>query len=90
MTPKLTTKQMVELLGGAKAVANKLKISPQAVGQWGDDIPAEKLVKLAALIEKESHGLLTRKDLFPNCWHWIWPELLPKNNAFGLQQEDLD
>ena len=74
MIPKLTTKQMVELLGGAKAVAKKLNISVQAVGQWGEDIPASKLMMLAALIEKESHGLLTRKDLFPNCWHWIWPE----------------
>lgn len=90
MTPKLTTKQMVELLGGAKAVAKKLNISVQAVWQWGEDIPASKLMMLAALIEKESHGLLTRKDMFPTCWHWIWPELLPKNNAFGLQQEDLD
>jgi hypothetical protein len=30
---------------------------------------------LAADIEKQSHGLVSRKDLFPTTWHWIWPEL---------------
>jgi DNA-binding transcriptional regulator YdaS (Cro superfamily) len=30
---------------------------------------------IAATIEKESHGLVTRKDLFPDTWQLIWPEL---------------
>jgi DNA-binding transcriptional regulator YdaS (Cro superfamily) len=30
---------------------------------------------IAATIEKESAGLVTRKDLFPKSWHIIWPEL---------------
>jgi hypothetical protein len=42
---------------------------------------------LAALIEKESHGLVTRQDMFPKSWMWVWPEIVPKNNAFGIQDE---
>jgi hypothetical protein len=42
---------------------------------------------LAARIEKESHGLVTRKDLFPNNFWLIWPEMLEKSNAFGLQTD---
>ena len=90
MDLKLNTQQMVGLLGGAKVVSKKLGISVQAVGQWDDkSIPVSKLMMLAALIEKESHGLVTRQDLFPKTWHWIWPELVPKNNSFGLREVDL-
>lgn len=31
--------------------------------------------KLAAIIERETGGVVTRKDLFPKDWHIIWPEL---------------
>lgn len=31
--------------------------------------------ELAVTIEKESHGAVTRKDLFPEKWPLIWPEL---------------
>jgi hypothetical protein len=30
---------------------------------------------LAAQIEKQSHGLVTRKDLFPKSYNIVWPEL---------------
>jgi DNA-binding transcriptional regulator YdaS (Cro superfamily) len=49
-------------------------------------IPADKYMFLGARIEKESHGLVTRQDLFPTNFWLIWPELL-KNNAFGKQDE---
>jgi hypothetical protein len=39
------------------------------------EIPMDKLVMLAATLEKESHGLITRKALFPNNYEMIWPEL---------------
>jgi DNA-binding transcriptional regulator YdaS (Cro superfamily) len=42
---------------------------------------------LGARIEEASHGLVTRQDLFPKNFYLIWPELLPKNNAFGAQDE---
>lgn len=76
MSVKLTTKQMIGLLGGATKVARKMGVSTQAVHKWvHDDIPADKLLMMAAEIEKESCGLVSRKDLFPASWQTIWPEL---------------
>jgi len=76
---KLNSAQMIELLGGAKKVAKLCSISIQAVCQWKEkDIPADKLMLLAAQLEKESHGLISRKDLFPIAYQWIWPELQDK------------
>jgi len=31
--------------------------------------------------------LVTRQDMFPKSWMWVWPEIVPKNNAFGIQDE---
>jgi DNA-binding transcriptional regulator YdaS (Cro superfamily) len=89
MNLNLTTQQMISLLGGVKAVSRKTGVSVQAVNKWKleNNIPVDKLMMLAALIEKESHGLVTRQDMFPKSWMWVWPELVPKNNAFGAQDE---
>ena len=87
-TLELTDAQMIGLLGGAKAVANIFKIDQAAVNQWKvNGIPLNRLVFLAAEIEKKSHGLVTRKDMFPKLAFFVWPELVPKNNSFGLQEE---
>jgi len=89
MNIKLTEHALLQLLGGTVKVAKMCDVEPAAVSQWRKNgIPREQLLFLGARIEKESHGLVTRQDLFPNNYCLIWPELL-KNNAFGLQ-EDLD
>jgi DNA-binding transcriptional regulator YdaS (Cro superfamily) len=92
MNLNLTHQQMIGLLGGVKAVSKKTGVSVQAVNKWKlqDAIPVDKLMALAALIEKESKGLVSRQDMFPKSWMWVWPELVPKNNAFGEQTEHLD
>ena len=89
MNLNLTHQQMIGLLGGVKAVSRKTGVSVQAVNKWKlqDAIPVDKLMMLAALIEKESHGLVTRQDMFPKSWMWVWPEIVQKNNAFGLQKD---
>jgi DNA-binding transcriptional regulator YdaS (Cro superfamily) len=89
MNLNLTSQQMIGLLGGVKAVSRKTGVSVQAVNKWKleNNIPVDKLMMLAALIEKESHGLVTRQDMFPKSWMWVWPELVPKNNIFGVQNE---
>ena len=89
MNLNLTHQQMIGLLGGVKAVSRKTGVSVQAVNKWKlqNAIPVDKLMMLAALIEKESHSLVTRQDMFPKSWMWIWPELVPKNNTFGKQDE---
>jgi hypothetical protein len=51
-------------------------VSVAAVSMWqNSNIPQDKLMLLAATLEKESHGLFTRKTLFPQDWQKIWPEL---------------
>jgi DNA-binding transcriptional regulator YdaS (Cro superfamily) len=76
------------LLGGTAKVARMCKVDPAAVSNWRvRGIPADKYMLLGARIETESHGLVTRQDLFPKNFWLIWPELLPKNNAF-IQIED--
>ena len=88
MKLKLTEHALLQLLGGTVKVAKICEVEPAAVSQWKKNgIPREQLLFLAARIEKESHGLVTRQDLFPNNWYLVWPELLPKNNAFGEQDE---
>ena len=73
---KITSTAMIRLLGGPTRVSNILGISVPAVSMWQNgDIPYDKLVILAATLEKESHGLVTRKNLFPNNYKLIWPEL---------------
>jgi len=67
---------MIKLLGGCTRVAKLVGVSVPAVSMWQNtDIPYDKLIMLAALLEKESHGLVSRKSLFPNTYKMIWPEL---------------
>ena len=68
--------QIIDLLGGPTAIAKQLHISPPAVCSWRKNrIPFDKLVYLAAEIEKQSNGELTRKAMFPLDWQYIWPEI---------------
>jgi DNA-binding transcriptional regulator YdaS (Cro superfamily) len=87
MKLKITDSTIIDLLGGTGKVATMCNVAPAAVSSWRiRGIPADKYMFLGARIEKESNGLVTRQDLFPNNFWLIWPELL-KNNAFGEQQE---
>ena len=85
---KLTDSAIIDLLGGTAKVARMCKVDNAAVSNWRvRGIPADRFMFLAARIEKESNGLVSRKDLFPNNFWLIWPEMLPKSNAF-IQIED--
>jgi hypothetical protein len=73
---KITSTAMIRLLGGPTRVSKMVNVSVPAVSMWQNgDIPYDKLVILAATLEKESHGLVSRKNLFPNNYKLIWPEL---------------
>jgi len=87
MQLKLSDSAIIDLLGGTGKVAKMCDVAPAAVSAWRTrGIPADKFMFLGARIEKESHGLVSRKDLFPTNYFLLWPELL-KSNGFGLQQE---
>ena len=67
---------IIKLLGGPTRIAKLVGVSVPAVSMWqNNEIPMDKLVILAATLEKESHGLITRKSLFPTTYKLIWPEL---------------
>lgn len=77
---KLTDNQIIDLLGGTNKVARLCQVAPAAVSQWrNNNIPADKFIFLGAELERQSFGLVSRKDLFPNHWWYIWPELLPQS-----------
>jgi hypothetical protein len=67
---------IIKILGGCTRVSKMVGVSVAAVSMWqNSNIPQDKLMLLAATLEKESHGLFTRKTLFPQDWQKIWPEL---------------
>lgn len=77
----LDVKKFIEQLGGTTAVAKMLGIKQPSVWEWGqrNTVPREKMIFLAPVAEKM--GIATRKELLPNDWHRIWPELEKKKAA---------
>lgn len=68
------TKKAVEILGGTIAAASKLGVKPPAVSDWltkKRPIPIKRCVQ----IEQATGGAVTRRDLRPDDWAEIWPEL---------------
>lgn len=62
-------------LGSQAALAERLGVTRGAVNQWKD---SRRLVPLehCAAIEIATAGAVTRRDLRPDDWHRIWPELV--------------
>jgi DNA-binding transcriptional regulator YdaS (Cro superfamily) len=68
--------EIITILGGTGKVAKLCNVSPPAVAQWRKNgIPKDRLIFVAALIEKLSEGKYTRKQMFPETWQDIWIEL---------------
>ena len=73
---KISSREIIELLGGVTAVARVLKIKPPSVHAWLDDgIPEGRLIELAATIEAKSDGRFSRVARWPDAYSRIWPEL---------------
>jgi len=66
---------LIDALGGTFAVATLTGVKPPSVSGWKDAgrIPADKRIRLAPIAE--ARGIATRKELFPDDWQHIWPEL---------------
>ena len=73
---RLTDSQIIDLLGGTTQVARLCKVTAPAVAQWKTKgIPYDKMVFMGAELEKQSCGLMSRKNMFPKVYKFIWPEL---------------
>jgi len=59
--------------GGRAALAKLLNVTVAAIGNWKmrKSVPVEH----CAQIEAATGGQVTRRDLRPNDWQQIWPEL---------------
>jgi len=67
-------KRACEIVGGIGKMAGLLGVSGPTVSQWCSGVrpvPVERCVP----IERATEGAVTRKDLRPNDWAEIWPEL---------------
>lgn len=58
-----------------RALAKKLAITPVLINQWANQkrpVPPDRCVE----IERATGGEVTRRDLRPDDWERIWPELV--------------
>lgn len=56
------------------SLAAKLGVTPGFVSQWRTGFRPVPIERCAA-IEQITGGAVTRRDLRPDDWHLIWPEL---------------
>lgn len=73
-TQSAQIKKACDVVGSQINLAKLIGVTPPAISQWSNGlrpVPIEKIV----LIEQVTSGAVTRKDLRPNDWHLIWPEL---------------
>ena len=56
------------------ALAAKLGVPPALVSQWRTGARPVPIDRCPA-IERATNGAVTRRDLRPDDWHLIWPEL---------------
>lgn len=56
-------------------IARVLGVSPALVHQWAEKI-RPVAIRHCVGIERLTHGGVSRKDLRPDDWHLIWPELI--------------
>lgn len=66
-------------------LAHLIGVSPAAVNQWISGhrpVPVERCVA----IERATHGQVTRKDLRPNDYSLIWPELADSEASVKVEE----
>lgn len=70
----MNTNEIIDCLGGTFAVAKMCRVTPSSVSQWRNNgLPGDKLLYIAAELEKKSDGKWHRKMV--RNWEQIWPEL---------------
>ena len=70
----------IEIVGGVGKLAAAVGVVQGAVSNWrirGSAVPPEH----CATIEAATNGIVTRRDLRPDDWQKIWPELAAANTT---------
>lgn len=74
MQPMTALDHAIDVMGGVNRLASAIGVSQSAVSNWRarqTQIAAEWCTR----IEQATAGAVTRRDLRPDDWHLIWPEL---------------
>lgn len=67
-------------LHSKSALANLIGVAPSFVNQWiNGDRPVP--IPTCVVIEQATNGAVTRKELRPDDWKAIWPELANPRKA---------
>lgn len=66
--------------GRGAAIARGLQVKPVMVSQWAHGCKPVPPTRCTA-IEKVTGGAVTRRDLRPDDWQEIWPELATPPNT---------
>ena len=66
--------------GSQTDLARSISAQPQLVWQWSKGVRKIPVGRCLA-IERATNGAVTRKDLRPDDWHQIWPDLAATNPA---------
>lgn len=64
----------ITIVGGVGKLALALGVAQPVVSNWRARGTTPDAVHCVA-IERITHGAVTRRDLRPEDWHLIWPEL---------------
>lgn len=72
-------------LGGLRRLAESVGVSLQTISHWRTrGTPIERCVA----IETATSGAVTRRDLRPDDWHHIWPELIDAEHPAPEEARD--
>lgn len=84
MKNKTALVSAIEHLGGVGRLAAAVGVRPSAVSNWlaRNAMPS---ALFCAAIERATEGAVTRRDLRPDDWHLIWPELVTFGDANSKQ-----
>lgn len=65
-------RDVIEECGGVSVVAGRMHVTPQRLSNWIErGVPVEKCARLERALNRK----VTRRDLRPDDWREIWPEL---------------
>jgi len=67
-------REACEIMGGASALARRLGLPPQVIHSWATGARPIPIIRCVE-IEELTGGEVTRKQLRPDDWWQIWPEL---------------
>lgn len=91
----ITIQKACDAVGGQTALAKLIstitgkEITQQRVRNWaarGDSVPTEFI----AAIEQATDGKVTRKDMRPNDWQTIWPELAAVEHHAEISESEAE